>query len=102
MELVNFYSELVDKREIRIEKRLGECHEIIRDSRITNRLQARAFPNSIKVFCNGLLQLSGENFEEIHDQNGSYVHFSQQPYSGDIIQIFYQGYTAKGDDYRWN
>ena len=101
MELITKYLELNEYRGLEIEERLGLCHQVISNPHTLNQLTVRAIPDSIKAYCNGILLDKRRDYVEIHTENGSYICFVHKPDHNTPIELFYEGYTQKGDAPAW-
>lgn len=104
MELINRYLVLFEENKVH-EEDFGVCQETIYNPHAANQLRLRARENSVMVCVDGVLQIRGKDFTELHDDAGSYIFFpheSQDSLRGKNIEANYMGYALEGDDTPWN
>lgn len=105
MELIKKYLDALDKRTLDIEEDLGECHEIFYNAYAVNGLQAKVKPHTERVYVNGLMLVEGHDYRIQGDGMKKdllmFLNHNSQTLQGSNVQVYYQGYTVKGEDNRW-
>lgn len=104
MELVKVYSGIVEKRISKVEEELGECHEVLFNAHSINKLRAWARPNTSRVFINGVMLMEGHDYHLLDNEYGSHIQFighNSVDLRNSSVEVFYEGFTKKGEDNRW-
>lgn len=104
MELISRYLVLFEENKVH-EEDFGACQEHLHNPHAANQLRLRAREGSVRVCVNGVMQVPGKDFTELHDSAGSYIYFmreSQDSLRGKNIEANYMGYALEGDDTPWN